>query len=92
MNKTELIEKLAKENVITRRESEKVINIVIDTIQKALKKREDVKISGFGRWFVNHRKGRVVKNPQTGEKITIHSFYIPTFRPAKQLKNILRSS
>lgn len=89
MNKREFIWTFAKENLMTKQQSEKIVNLYMKTIQKTLVKGEDVKISGFGRWFVNHRKAKSVCNPQTGEFISVESFKLPTFKPSKAFKNIL---
>ncbi len=90
MNKEKLIEKIALAIRSTKAESEKILNCYIQTIQKTLKKGEDVNISGFGRWYVTERKSRVGKNPQTGESIKISAFKTPAFKASKLLKNALK--
>lgn len=90
MNKAQFISEFSKENVITKAESEKIINVYMGAIQKTLKQGDDVKISGFGRWFVKKRKSRKVKNPQTGELIKVDSFKVPMFKAGKVFKNVFK--
>ncbi len=89
MNKAELVKAFAQKNGLTKTHSEKILNILIETIQKTLKKGEAVKISGFGRWYVSKRSPRISKNPQTGEAIKISAFKAPTFKASKSLKKLL---
>lgn len=90
MNKGRFIQKFAKENLLTQTQSEKIINLYIGMIQKTLKQGKVIKISGFGKWFVKKRKGRKVKNPQTGEWMKVESFKIPMFKAGKVLKNVFK--
>lgn len=91
MNKARLIEVFAQKNNLTKTHSEKILNILMDTIQGTLKKGEEVKISGFGKWYVNQRNPRVSKNPQTGEAMKISAFKTPAFKASKSLKNLFQS-
>lgn len=91
MNKAELIERLAKENRLTKVASEKLLNSVLDTIKKTLKKGEDVKITGFGRWYVAERQARKSKNPQTGEMIKVPASKVPAFRSGRLFKDAFRN-
>jgi len=91
MNKARLIEVFAQKNNLTKIYSEKIVNILLETIQKTLKKGEEVKISGFGKWYVNQRSSRVSKNPHTGEAMQVAAFKTPTFKASKSLKNLFQS-
>ena len=88
MNKARLVETFAQKNKLTKTHSEKILNVLIETIQKTLKKGEEVKISGFGKWYVNQRNPRVSKNPQTGEAMKIAAFKTPAFKASKSLKHL----
>jgi len=91
MNKAQLIDKLARESRLTKVEAQKILNAVLNVIKQSLKKGEEVKISGFGRWHVTKRKARQSKNPQTGEMIKIASQSVPSFRPGSVLKSLVQS-
>lgn len=91
MNKEKLIETFAQKNKLTKTHSEKILNILIKAIQKTLKKGEEVKISGFGKWYVSQRNPRISKNPHTGESIQVAAFKTPVFKASKSLKNLFQS-
>jgi len=59
MNKTELVEAIAKESGLTGRDSEAALNAMIAVIQKSLKKKQDVRVTGFGTFTVTRSKARI---------------------------------
>ncbi len=90
MNKGELIGKIASWNGLTKVASQKILNSALDVIKQSLKKGEEVKISGFGRWHVVKRKSRFSRNPQTGEMIKIPTSCVPAFRCGRLFKDAFR--
>ena len=86
MNKKQLAGKVAQESDLTKAEAEKIIDIVLKNISDALIKGDKVRLVGFGNFIVRSRAGRVGRNPQTGEKITIESTKSPAFVPGINLK------
>jgi len=94
MTKLELIDAVAEETELTKKDTKKTINTAIDTIMDYLageaKKSEDdrdnVQIIGFGTFEVSDRAERTGRNPQTGEEITIPERKVPTFRAGKTFK------
>jgi len=89
MNKTDFINIVADKANITKRQSEDVINIVFETLTEALVDGEKLVFSGFGTFEVVDRAERVGRNPQTGEEIKIPASRNATFKPGKQLKDLL---
>ncbi len=89
MNKAELIEAVAKETC-TKAEAGNAVNLVFDTIAKALKKGDSVTLVGFGTFVVRKRKARIGRNPQTGKEIKIPAKKVPAFKPGKELKNAVK--
>lgn len=85
MNKVALQAIVAEETGVQKELVEKVFNSIISNIEKSLARDEDVKIVGFGSFVVRKRKGRMGKNPKTGEEITIPSSRKPGFKPGKRL-------
>ena len=90
MNKAELVEAIAKNMDSTKSESERFLDTFIDVVTKNIKKKEGVKLVGFGTFGVSARKARVGRNPQTGEEIKIPARKVPVFRPGKELKDTVR--
>ena len=87
MTKAELIEKLAKDNDISKALAEKVLNSVTDNISRCLKKNDKITLTGFGTFSVSKRKARTGRNPQTGQEIQIKATKVPRFKPGKSLKD-----
>lgn len=86
MTKAELINYVAKECKTSKALSEKMINSVFGHIGKCLKKKDKITLTGFGTFYVNKRKARKGRNPQTGAPINIKAAYVPKFKPGKLLK------
>ena len=87
MNKTELVAVVAENAGLTKKDAERVLNAVIDTITVSLVKGEKVQISGFGTFEIKDREARVGRNPHTKEAIDIPATRVPTFKPSKALKD-----
>ncbi len=90
MKKQDLIEAVQKAAEIKKVEAERAVNAVFDEITKALAKREDVVITGFGSFKVVQRAARAGVNPKTGEKIQIPATIRPKFKPGKALKEAVK--
>ena len=94
MNKQELIDALATKLTGGRKaEAENILEGFVDVITDALKKGQEVNISGFGSFTVSARSARMGVNPQNPEqKIQIAATKVPKFRAGKNLKDAVRMS
>ena len=90
MNKAELVEKIAKQAKLSKRESEDALNALVNTIQKGLKKKQDVRVAGLGSFTTQKRAARQGRNPQTGQSMKIPSKIVPKFRPASKLRELVK--
>jgi DNA-binding protein HU-beta len=90
MNKTQLVDLVAKQTSLTKTSVEEVLNASIDAIKKSVKKGEDVTLVGFGTFTKSKRKARAGRNPQTGKEIKIPAMTVPRFRAGKEFKDSLR--
>lgn len=86
MNKTEMIENVAKATGMKKKDIEAVMVAFVDTIEQALVNGEKVQISGLGSFDVKERAERIGRNPKTKEKITIPASKYPAFSASKSLK------
>ncbi|KUO60521.1 MAG: DNA-binding protein [Gracilibacter sp. BRH_c7a] len=86
MNKAELVAAVAEKSEFTKKEAEKAVAAVFDTITKALADGEKVQLVGFGTFEVKKREERIGRNPQTKEEITIPACKVPGFKAGKALK------
>ena len=87
MNKTELINAVAKNAELSRKEADKAVNAAFDAITAALKAGEKVAVVGFGGFEVKERAARTARNPRTGEEIEIAASKAVSFKPGKALKD-----
>ncbi len=86
MNKTQLIEIVARESGLKKKDTEACINAALDAVEKALTDGEKVQIAGFGTFEVKVREARSGRNPATGESISIPASKHPSFAAGKALK------
>lgn len=89
MNKADLIKEIEKV-VCSKKEANLALNVVIDSIKKALKKGDRVTIPDFGSFSVVKRAARKGINPKTGEPIKIKASKKAKFTAGKGLKAILK--
>jgi DNA-binding protein HU-beta len=91
MNKKQLSGKVADKMDLTKAETERIIDAILGEISQALIKGDKVRLVGFGNFVVRSRKGRIGRNPQTGEKITIGQSKSPAFVPGINLKKSIKA-
>ena len=89
MNKAELVEAVAVNSEVAKRDAEAVIDAVFEVIADALVKGEAVKISGFGIFSKKARAAREGTNPSNGSKIEIPASNSVGFKVSKALKEKL---
>ena len=86
MNKSQLIEALAKEENLPLRKAEEVVNTVFGDMETALINGERVEIRGLGSFKVKQYDGYKGRNPKTGEVINVGPKKLPFFKVGKELK------
>ncbi len=86
MNKTELIDHIAKQADISKAAAGRALEAVIGGVQSTLKKGGSVSLVGFGTFSVTKRAARSGRNPRTGAAIKIKAAKVPKFRAGKALK------
>ncbi|HXF46136.1 MAG TPA: HU family DNA-binding protein [Burkholderiaceae bacterium] len=89
MNKTELIDHIAKQADISKAAAGRALEALVGGIRAALKKGNSVTLVGFGTFAVGKRAARTGRNPRTGATIKIKAAKVPKFRPGKALKDSL---
>ena len=87
MNKSELIEAIARAADISKAAAERALDGATGAIAGALKSGDQVTIVGFGSFYVGERGARTGRNPRTGETIQIKASKSPKFRAGKALKD-----
>ena len=89
MTKTELINEVANKTGLTKKDAEKAISAVIESITDAMSMGDKVQLVGFGTFEVRDRAAREGKNPATGETISIPATKVPAFKAGKALKDAI---
>lgn len=84
-----MIALIAADADITKEAAGAALDSVTENIVKALKKKDDVRLPGFGTFKVTHRKARTARNPQTGATIKVKASDAPKFTAAKAFKDAL---
>ncbi len=97
MNKNEFIAAVADSKALAKLDLSKasvatIVDAVLDTIEASLKKGDEVRLVGFGNFYVSKRAASKGRNPRTGEAISIKASRLPKFRAGKQLKDSVNAS
>ena len=87
MNKADLIISVSEKSGLNRRDAEKAVNAVFESITESLKAGDKVSLVGFGIFDVKERAERMCKNPRTGEDVLSPAVRVPAFKPGKGLKD-----
>lgn len=90
MNKTELVNEIAKKTELSKTKALETINIALEAIKASLKKGQRVQLIGFGSFLVRQRKARQGRNPKTGETIQIKARKVPAFQAGAELKQAVK--
>jgi DNA-binding protein HU-beta len=90
MNKTDLIEEIADKANASKSEAQRFFDAFTDVVESALKKDEDIQITGFGKFYVQKREAREGINPQTKEKMKIPASKVPKFTAGNSLKDAIK--
>ena len=86
MNKSQLIERIAKEEGITIKNAASVVNVVFDSMSDSLAKGDRVEIRGFGSFKVKSYNSYQGRNPKTGDIIQVKEKKLPYFKVGKEMK------
>jgi integration host factor subunit beta len=93
MTKANLVELVAARVHLTKKDTEVVIDSILDSISKALSSKDDgkVELRGFGSFRVRERRARQGRNPQSGAAVEVPPKRVPFFKPGKELKALVDS-
>ena len=89
VNKNELVAAVADKCGLSKADVSRAVEATLEAITEALKKKDDVRLVGFGTYTVSERGASEGRNPRTGEPIKIPARKQAKFRPGKQLNQAL---
>ena len=89
MNKAELIAVVAEKSGLSKKDTEKAVNSLVDAVTESLQAGEKVQLVGFGVFEVKKRAARMGRNPKTKEQINIPASSAPVFKAGKAFKDAI---
>ena len=90
MNKSQLIDKIAKDAGLSKKDAEAALKATLGAIEGALVKNDKVVLVGFGTFETKKRAARKGRNPSTKEVINIPASKAPVFKAGQALKNAVK--
>jgi DNA-binding protein HU-beta len=91
VTKQEFVDAVAQKSGLNRREAGQAVDAVLDTITDALKRRDSVSFTGFGKFATSERKARMGVNPRNpSQKVSIAAATVPKFTAGSSLKQAVR--
>jgi len=91
MTKADLVETVAINSDLSKRDAEVIVQTVLDSIVDSLKSGEKIEIRGFGSFRLRERNSREGRNPKTGETVFVPAKRVPYFKPGKELRELINS-
>lgn len=92
MTKADIVDIIASGTGLTKVETEAVVDGFIQTVIASLRDGKNIEIRGFGSFKVKKRKGRMARNPRTGEQVPVEDHYVPIFKVSKELKTVVNEN
>ena len=89
MTKAELVERVAEQINLTKKQTETIVNILLNSITEALSEGDKVELRGFGSFRIRGRNPREGRNPKTGDAVHIPAKNVPFFKAGKDLREMV---
>ena len=89
MNKAQFIAVLMPHFNDSKKDATHAVDIVFDSVTRAVSKGDEVNIAGFGKFKKVHKKARTARNPFTGDPVKVKAKSVPRFVAGKELKEII---
>jgi DNA-binding protein HU-beta len=91
VTKQEFVDAVAQKSGLNRREAGQAVDAVLETITEALRQRDTVAFTGFGKFATSERKARMGVNPRNpSQKVHIPAATVPKFTAGSSLKQTVR--
>jgi DNA-binding protein HU-beta len=90
MHKEELIEQIAKESGLSKKESRLALDAFVSVVKKAVAEGDEVKLAGFGGFKAVKKVARKFHNPKTTEVIESPAKVVPVFKPGRVFKDAVK--
>jgi DNA-binding protein HU-beta len=87
VNKNDLVAEVAAKCEMSKTDAAAALDAALDVIANTLKSGDEVRLVGFGTFYVTKREASEGRNPRTGETIKIAASTLPKFKAGKALKD-----
>ena len=92
MTKADLVNDVSNAAELTKKDAERLVEIVFESIIDSLNRGEKIELRGFGSFRVRERGSRRGRNPKTGAAVNIPAKRVPYFKAGKELKELINES
>jgi integration host factor subunit beta len=92
INKSDLMNQIIDKYNLNPAIAERIIKIILESMQHALSEKRRIEIRGFGSFELRYRKPRMARNPKTGEKVQTPGKYVIHFKPGKEMRDRVNAS
>ena len=92
MTKADLVNDVSNAAELTKKDAERLVEIVFESIIDSLNRGEKIELRGFGSFRVRERGARRGRNPKTGDPVSIPAKRVPYFKPGKELKELINDN
>jgi integration host factor subunit beta len=92
LTKAQLAAEMTRVVETTGKESALIVETVLDSIVRSLRRNERVEVRGFGSFSIRQRRARIGRNPKTGARVDVPAKRIPYFRPSSKMKQLINAA
>ena len=89
MTKADIVNRIANATGITKLETDILVDGLFKVMADALANGDHIEIRGFGTFRTKKRAPRMARNPRTGVAIPLGEHFVPTFKPSRELRQII---
>ena len=90
--KADLIEDVSSATAITQAEANTILDVILNSMVRALRRHDKVELRGFGSFQTRQRQARTGRNPKTGEAVKVPAKRVAFFKPSKELKQLIQGA
>lgn len=92
LTKADLVEGVAASANLSKKESEAIVHVFLDSLVDALRRGDGIELRGFGSFRFRQRGARSGRNPRTGEAVQVPAKRVVYFKMGKELKKLINES
>ncbi len=86
VTKADIVEEIAIQTGLTKIETQAVVEGFLASVRNSLAQGKTIEIRGFGSFKIRKRKGRMARNPKTGQAYPVKEQFVPYFKVSKEFK------